>query len=74
MFASAFRVKSSYKWSRYIVDNCIVVHNNMPSYIKSMKACKTPESALQTAVDGWAYVFLALKGYKFTGGIEFLFL
>ena len=46
----------------------------MPSYIKAMKACKTPESALQTAVDGWAYVFLALKGYKFTGGIEFLFL
>ena len=40
----------------------------MPSYIKAMKACKTPESALQTAVDGWAYIFLALKGYKFTGG------
>ena len=39
----------------------------MPGYIKLMKDCKTPESDMQTAVDGWAYVFLALKGYKYTG-------
>ena len=44
-----------------MVKNFHYVHNNLTGYIQAMQKCQTEQSLMQSSVDGWAYVYVAIN-------------